>query len=497
LATVTAPEHPAVTASNVSTRLLRSVVRNAVSLTLGRIVLALLRFGVAIVIVQRAGLGTFGEFALILSFVLVAEWLSDFGLVDIAVRQIASDPARAEATMGAFTVSKAAQGIVAAGVMVMVIALLGYSGQILRSGLIAGGAVILYAWVQVYRVQFRTRMQMGRDVGAEVIAGLVFLLAVWIVTGTDASLEMLALCYVISRAVNLIAAALLAGARPALSFGKDFRAELRVLAIACIPLGFSGLMVSAYDAMDAIALSQWSTSAEVGIFTVAARIVMLAVIVEQALATAVFPLLSRQWARDRESFVRTYQAVLDWGMVAAGALFCAVHAGAFGLGELAKQDPHAIATVLQVLAWAILARVIVTLIGPMVVISGRLHYVVWIQVTIVATKGLALMALAPQGALGAAHAYLIAEIGIGLLPAVYFSQRAAGIWLHWLVPLKCVAAAVVVAVTTRLLGLDGSLLHGALATTAYLVLAAAMGAVRIEPLRQFYLSLAQDRGGRV
>ena len=87
-------EQRAVTAPPPPPNLLRSVVRNTVSLTVGRIALALVRFVVALVIVQRAGLHSFGDFALILSFILVAEWLSDFGLVDIAVRQIASDRRR-------------------------------------------------------------------------------------------------------------------------------------------------------------------------------------------------------------------------------------------------------------------------------------------------------------------------------------------------------------------------------------------------------------------
>ncbi|OFW27877.1 MAG: hypothetical protein A3H97_16570 [Acidobacteria bacterium RIFCSPLOWO2_02_FULL_65_29] len=484
------------TAPPASPGLLRSVVSNAASLTGGRILLALLRFVVALVIVQRAGLERFGEFALILSFVLIAEWLSDFGLADITVRQLSSNRRRRGDTLGAFAIAKAAQGILASATMWGATALLGYPDHVVRSGLIAGGAVILYSGVQVYRVEFRANMQMGRDVGGEIIAAVVFLLAVWLATGAGASLEALTLCYVLSRAVNLAAAGLLAGSRPKISFGRDFRLELRGLAASCVPLGLTGLMVSAYDAMDAIALFQWSTSGEVGVFTVAMRVLMLAVVAEQALATAVFPMLAAQWTQDRESFVRTFQAVLDWGTVMGGALFCALFAGAEGLGALAKQDPRAIADVLQLLSWAILARVVVTLVSPMVVISGRLHYTVWITVTVVVAKWLALTAMAPQGAIGAAAAYLIAEIGVGLIPTVILCQRAAGLRLNWSVPVKILASAATVAAATKVLALEASLLNGALALVAFLVLAAALGAVRMQPLRQLFLGMGR-RGGHV
>ena len=475
----------------VSPSLLRSLVNNTVSLTSGRILLALLRFIATIIIVQRVGLERFGEFALILSFVLVAEWLADFGLTDIAVRQIAAKQRPLDATMGAFTVSKLVQGAVAWLFMWIAASLLGQPAHMVQAALIAGLAVMLYAGVQVHRVGFRAKMQMGRDVGAELLAAVVFLAAIWIVTDSATTLEALTLCYVLSRAVNLIAAWLLAGGWPKLSFGHDFRAELAVLAAACVPLGLTGLMVCAYDAMDAIALARWSTSAEVGVFTVAMRFLMLAVIAEQALSTVVFPLLAAQWSRDRPAFARSYQVVLDWGMVAGGGLFCALYAGAHQLGALARQDPQAITEVLQVLAWGILSRVVVTLLSPMVVVSGRLGYTVWITGLVVAAKWIALTVMAPGGALGAATAYVVVEVGIGLIPTVILCQRAAGVRLNWSIPLRIIALTIAIAMATRLLGLDRTLLHAAFAVLAYFALAVVVGAVDMKSLGYFYQSLGR------
>ncbi len=258
----------------------------------------------------------------------------------------------------------------------------------------------------------------------------------------------------------------------------------------------TGLLVAVYDAMDTIALSQWSTNAEVGIFGVATRTVALAVVAEQALATAVFPVLAAQWAQDRGAFARTMQAILDWGTVFGAGLFCALYAGAHGLAALMKQDSGAVANVLQLLSLALLAKVIVTLVSPMVVISGRLFFTVWISVLVVVAKFAGLMVLAPQGAVGAAAAYLIAEIGVGLVPTVILCQRAAGMRLRWSVPLRAVAAAGAIAAASRYLRIEGTLLHGVLAFAAFMALAAALGAVQMQPLRQLFASIAQRRSGR-
>ncbi len=476
--------------------LLRSVVKNAVSLTGGRILLALLRFIVALVIVQRAGLERFGEFALMLSFILIAEWLSDFGLTDIAVRQISADARRRDSTMGAFLVSKAVQSVVASAAMGAAIALLGYPEHMVRSGVIAAAAVVLYGGVQYYRVEFRVRMTMERDVAAELLSAVILLAGVWWATRASASLELLTLCYVVSRGVNLLAAAFFARHAPRPGFGPGFGAELRVLVGAALPLGVTGLLVSAYDAMDAIALSQLSSSGEVGIFTVAMRVLMLAVVAEQAFAAAVFPVLAGLWARDKEAFVRTLQVIVDWGVVVGGGLFCALYAGAHGIASFVKQDPQAVAAVLQLLAWAILARVIVTLVSPMVVISGKLLYTVWITAIVVVAKGIALAAFASQGAVGAATAYLFAELAVGLVPTVIVCQRVAGVRLRWAVPIKVAAIAAIVALAMKWLGLEGSIFHGALALMIYLGLAAA-GAIRPQQLRQLYLGIAQRRSRHV
>lgn len=463
--------------------LLRVVIANAGKLTGGRLMLAMLRFAATLVLVQRAGMERFGEFALILSFILLAEWLSDFGLSDIAVRQIAADPRRRPATLGAFGVAKLAQGVLAAVLLWASVSLAGYGEDVVHSALIAGAAVLVYIGVQLYRVEFRSQLQMGRDTGAEVVAAMVFLLAIWVVTGRDASLQTLTGCYVLSRAVNLVAAAGFARGWPRMGFEGGFRSELRVLAVASIPLGFTGLMVCTYEAMAQIALSQWSTSEQVGIYAFGMRAMMLALVAEQALATAVFPLLSTQWARDRPAFVRTLQTVLDWGLVISGGFFCFLHTGAPWLVSLVKDDSAAIADVLQLLSWAIPARVAVALVGPMLVISGRLIHAVWIPVLVVVAKWVALTHYARDGASGAAIAFLIAEIGVGLLPNLFFCQWASGVWLRWSVPVRVVACSIAVVALTTVFGFEGGWHHAVLATAAYLLLVSLFGGIQMQTLK--------------
>ena len=164
---------------------------------------------------------------------------------------------------------------------------------------------------------------------------------------------------------------------------------------------------------------------------------------------------------------------------------------------LIKHDPQGLGQVLQCLAWAVPARAAVTLVGPMLLISGQLGRAVWIPAVVVATKWLALVWLAPQGAMGAAKAYLIAEVGVGLVVNLLFCQYATGVWLRWWVPLKTVLAALAVAGAATVLGGSGSLLQGLVATAVFLVLSAFLGVIQLQQIKALALAVLSRRHGRV
>ena len=481
------------TAPTAAPDLLRSILGNTASLVAGRLLVTGLRFVVALMIVRTAGLERFGEFALISSFILIADWLTDFGLADIAAREMATRHERNNATFSAFTVLKAIQGPVAALAMAVALPLLDHPPGIVRAGFMATGAVLLYAGVQVFRLEFRHTMRMARDVAAELVAALVLLMAVWYAVRREASVEMLTLCLVFSRACQFAMAACLSARRTRLEFGPAFRSDFRILLTASVPLGLTGLVVGAYDAVDAVALARWSTHDEVGAFSIVLRMVMLAIIAIQALAMVTLPLLSSLWTRDRELFTRTLQCVMDWGMLIAGTLLCGLYAGAGALSSMTAREPAAISAVLQLMVWAILARTVVTLVSPLVIIAGRLQRTIWIATLVLTAKVLALYFTAQAGAVGAAAAYLIAEVGVGLVPTVILCQQAASVRLNWSVPLKLTMLATVLAFGVDALPLPEPL-RGLLAPTLFLTLATSLRIVRLRPLRELVELIHRRRG---
>jgi O-antigen/teichoic acid export membrane protein len=488
---LTAPPHIGLSRGNA---LLQALARNALSQVAGRLMLTVLRFGIVLLIVRRAGMDTFGAYALVMSLVLVAEWIADFGQGDIAVRDLAAQTRPWGVTLGGLSVLKLCQGLLAAPLAAVAAWVLGFSSETVLAALLAAPAVLALAAIQVLRTVFRAQLQLARDIAAELISVGFLVVAVWLLTSRPATVLELVGCTVASRFVHLGVAVLLARGWPRLTLTGGGTAQALVLLRASWPLGVAGLMVAGYDAMDVLALAHWSTPADVGIFNSATRVLMLAVIVVQALSVAVYPVLAAQWSRDRSAFTRTTQATLDTGMLLGGAVFCATWCGAAGLAALFRADATDLVQVLQLLAWALLARVVVTLFAPMVVISGRQVHTLWLTGLVVVAKAIALVLLVPgMGALGAAWAVLVSEIAIGLVPTVLLCQHVAGVRLAWQRALRSLAAAAIVVGCAHAFELSLTLWQGLLAALLFCGLALALGAVPVSELRRVAEALAQRK----
>ena len=132
----------------------------------------------------------------------------------------------------------------------------------------------------------------------------------------------------------------------------------------------------------------------------------------------------------------------------------------------------------------------------MLLISGQLSRAVWIPMVVVAVKWWALTLLASRGAVGAAMAFLIAEVGVGLAANLVFCQYASGVWLRWWVPLKITVAALLVAGATTVLSGSGTLLQGLLACAVFLALSALLGVIQMQQLKALVRAVVGRRHAR-
>ena len=476
----------------------RGLARNVASQIAGRVFLSLGRLLAALMIVRLLGPDRFGEYALILQFIFLFEWLADFGQNDIGVRDICQDPANERATMGALATLKAAQGVLYALLLPALLLAMAYPAHLVRAGAVGGVSVASYAAVLVFRTRLRVRMRMERDVAAELGALLVMLPLTWWACRAGAGIEALVACYAFARLVFLALMALFAreAGQHRLRFAPPRAAS--GLLLQALPLGVAGVLVILYDALATVMLSKLAGMESVAQYAAATRFVFPVIIVVQALGSAFYPPLSAAWKTSPARFRQLQQTALELSVLVGGGLFCGVFAGAAFLMRLMGPVVGQAAPVLQVMSVVVLARAVTTAMSPLIVVAGRQGKALWLTALSILLQALMLLVLVPRwGILGAAAGYLAVELAVGVVPVSLIGQAVAGVRLRWAVPARLVAcAAASVALCSLAPPLDGTVWSGILGGVLYLALVLGTGTLPLGKVRAVLAEvLAARRAG--
>lgn len=454
-----------------------SIFRNAVSLIGGRLFLSGARLGVAVIIVRYAGSESFGEYALVLSFILIAEWLTDFGFTEIAVRNICQDPERQSKVVKALVLIKAVQGLVAFSILLLLLFVLGYPSDILIAGVLGGVGLFFYSGALVYRTLFRVNMQMEKDVLGEIIGVVVMIPLIWYACYRNAPVYVLVGCYALSRLV-FFAAVFYLGRRQHEFKGAGSGGQGLKLLRETLPLGILGLLVCLYDSLAPVLLSKLADMQSVGYFSCAMRFVFPVIIVIQAISTAVYPALSSLWKNSEDRFSQIQQDALESSVLIAAGFFCVINASAEFLMKLIGPEMEPAAPMLRLLSWVLLARAVVTVISPTIIIAGGQAKALWLTVLSIAFKFLMLAWLIPlYGIMGAVVAYIVTEFVISMLPIIVAGQYLTGIRLCWWGVVKTFLSALAALGACWYAGEFGSALGGALAFVLYAGFAVLSGAL--------------------
>lgn len=469
----------------------RSLARSAASQFAGRVTLSLGRLLVAMLIVRGAGVEVFGAYTLVIQYVLLAEWLVDFGQADLAVRDIAREPVGEPVVLEALSRLKLLHGAVFGPLLPLTLLILGYPATVVEAGAVGGVAVLAYAAVQPARVRFRVWMRAERDVAAELAGLAVMLPLTWMACRAELGLVALVGCYAVGRVVQLALAFAFMGDWPGRFAATGCAGTLWRGAL---PLGFAGLLVMVYDSLATLMLSKLGGMEAVGQYAAATRFVFPVIIAVQALTAAFYPPLSATWRGDPGRFQTLQQAALDLSVLAAGLLLCGVFAAAPFLMGLLGPEIAAAAPVLRVLCLVILARAVTTAMSPLIVVAGQQGRALWLSALAVAVQAAAILLLIPRfGLVGVAAGYLVVEILVSVVPIAVIGQHVASVRLRWSVPLRMMACALFAAMAAEALPFAGTFAAGVVAACGFLFLVVVTRTVSVAQLRAVLASIVAGR----
>lgn len=448
------------------TRLLKS----GATLAVGRIALSAMRMLAALIVARLAGTEDFGAYALLLSLIGLAEWLVDFGQTDMAVRDAARRAGRQAAVLAALSRAKQVQGPAVALLLPLGLWLAGQERAILLAGCAGSVAVLATAAMQPARATLRLALRMDRDIGAE-LAGVALMLPLLAIACLyRAPLSLLLASFALAR---LAQAALVTHWARSLTQSTTRRLPAIRLARRALPLGCAGLLVLLYDALAPLLLARLLDMQAVALYAAAARFIMPALVAVQAISSAAFPLIARDWRRDPAAFARTQQATLLLSVVLAALMFAGIHGGAAFLMGLMGADFAAGAPLLRLMAWTLMARAITTAMSPLIIVAGRQGRAMVLTIFSLAGQCAALLLLVPMlGVIGAAWACLLVELLLGTVVISWIAQRVTGLTIDWRPVVVLIGSAIAAALLVGASPWAGTLTGGIAAAAILLGLVA-------------------------
>lgn len=460
-----------------------AVFKNASAQVAGRMMIALSRLVVAGLIVRSYDKSMFGEYALILGLLSIADWLVDFGTTEVFVREICRDRESEPRLLRILTAVKLLQFPVALSALLAIMLVLRYPAHIIEAGLVGGLNLIFYALVLVYRVDFKSTLTMEREVVAESLSVLALIPLVAIICQYHGTLIDLVACQLISRAIFFGVCFLFGRKRflPSVQ-GVEWRdVWLSYHSIAAI--GIIGFLVGGYETIDVLVLSKLSSFSDLAYYSAAERLVWPVLMALAAVGTTFYPVIAAYWPHSRTDFDRACQRGLDTVLLLAGFALASLLAGAeFFMGLLGPELVRG-ASVLRVLAVLCLVKAIPSTVGPVLyVVRAQTKVLQFILAALVA-QAIVMVLLAPRfGYMGVAYGALAVETFFGAVPTIYFLQKLADFRVQWTIPIKAIVTTLFAALVPRLLGIHG-LACALLAPVFYGVLVFLIGAVRVSEVR--------------
>jgi O-antigen/teichoic acid export membrane protein len=406
---------------------------------------AVLALGVVSLAVLTRYLGPddYGKYTLALMYMQLFGVLADVGLFTTVVREISKDPARTDELVGNTLILRLVLSIAVIVVAAAISLLLPYEPQVRTAILLAGAPLLFGMLTSSFQAVLQARLRMGRAVVADVAGRAVSLGLVLLVVALDlgfypvmgaaagGALATLVVTWWLTRG--------LAQLRP--------RAELAVwttLLKAAVPLGLALAINALYFRADTLIISLYEPYDEVGLYTLAYRVLELALVVGTVFLNTTFPILSEAVARDEARARRTIEASLEVCVVLGAPLVAAGLALAPQIIELAGGDDFAgAAEPLRILLAAGALAWINGVFGYALIARDRQASALWLNVTaLVFNVGLNFLLIPRYGIVAAAVVTVASEIVI-LLGSYPLMRRYFGFFPvpRTLVPSVVAAAA--------------------------------------------------------
>lgn len=268
------------------------IASNVVVQTIGRVlVLALALISVKLITNYLGPEGT-GNYNTIITFLSFFITFADFGLFSIGVREIAKRPQDIKKILGNIFYIRLISALVAAIVATLIAFNTGYSHEIKYGVGIASVFLFFNLVSSVYDMLFQVRLEMVKVAIAEVVSRALAVATIIVATKLGLGFYWIVASVSLAAIVNFLIKYLYS--RKIILLGPMYDSETVgwILKLS-VPLGVVFIVNNFYFKVDTLILFYFKGATEVGIYSVAYRVLETTIFIAAFLANSLKPLLSR------------------------------------------------------------------------------------------------------------------------------------------------------------------------------------------------------------
>jgi O-antigen/teichoic acid export membrane protein len=391
-------------ARRASTDVAVQIVARILNLALGVVV--------TLILARALGSGGFGVWSSIFAITQIVASFGEFGLNEVAVNKVATEPERESAWLGALLSLRLLISLPIALASVVAVLLIAPDHE----GRVAGVLISLLLVVSIptaLNVVFQLRVRNGISMAILTLNSVIWAGAVIGVAAISGGIVGFALAFVVTSALSMIVTVVLA-LRLATIRLRGARELWRALLRVGIGLGLAGVLVTGYVKLDQILVLELAGSRQAGLYGAAYRLLDQVQFIPISVMTTLFPMIAAAYAGSRDRVRELLQTAGEYLAMASLPIlaFTIVAAGPI-VRLLFGPQFAAAAPAVPILAGAFVSISFGYLAGNMVVILElQRRFVRYAAIGLIVNATLNLLLIPRYGFLAAAWVTLVTEVTV-------------------------------------------------------------------------------------
>lgn len=358
------------------------IAGNVVAQIIGRIViliLALLTIKIVTTYLGPTGTGYYNTIITYLSFFIT---IADFGLFSVGVREISKNPDRMTKILGNIFTIRLISALAAATIATTIAFLTNYSPEIKYGVAIAAIFLFFNLCGSVFDIYFQYKLEMKRVAVAEAAAKFFAVIIVYIAAFFNLGFYWIIFSVSAAAIGGFIIKYFYACKQTPISLAYDSKLINWIIKLS-LPLGVVFIVNNFYFKVDTLILFYFKGPAEVGIYSVAYKILETTIFVAAFLAYSLKPMLSVNIEANREKAGRAINRGITFLVFTALAL--AIMSIPFSAQMILFLSNAAFlggAPVLIILSFAVIFIYVNILMGEIMIAKDLRRYLLWVSVIV-------------------------------------------------------------------------------------------------------------------